>query len=106
MLRSRYRQKTNVISFYLEGKEVLNRKYFDNNIYGFIDIKNVIDSLLIKYNLKYSYCIIGVESTGHYWKNLAYFFESNNIHVVMAGTKSVICMKELNELQEMIDIKT
>lgn len=33
-------------------------------------------------------------------------FESNNIHVVMAGTKSVICMKELNELQEIIDIKT
>lgn len=48
MLRSRYRQKTNVISFYLEGKEVLNRKYFDNNIYGFIDIKNVIDRFVDK----------------------------------------------------------
>lgn len=38
----------NVISFYLEGKEVLNRKYFDNNIYGFIDIKNLIDRFVDK----------------------------------------------------------
>ncbi len=88
-------KKTNSISFYFEGKEILKRKYFENNIYGFIDIKNIIDDLLINHNLSYSDCIMGVESTGHYWKNLSYFFESNNINVVMVGTKSVICMKEL-----------
>ncbi len=88
-------KQTNSISFYFQRKEVLKRKYFDNNIYGFIDIKNAVDDLLVKYNLSCDDCIMGVESTGHYWKNLAYFFESNDINVVMVGTKAVKSMREL-----------
>ena len=62
---------------------------------GFESLLHILKQTLIDYNCKT--IIVGLESTGHYWKALTWYLKQNNIQIVAVNPYHVKKSKELDD---------
>lgn len=91
-------KKGNYVAFKLIGEEVHKRIRVKNDYYGNCKIKEVIDKVCKNYNLLYDECIIGLESTGPYWKNTKNYFEVLGFEVALVLHEVVDGIKKLEKI--------
>ncbi len=96
-------KKGNYVAFKINQEEVHKRIKIKNDYYGNCKIKQVIDKLCEKYNLSYAECIIGLESTGPYWKNTKKYFEVLGFDVVLVLHEIVEGIKRLEKIKGKTD---
>ncbi|WP_404988818.1 IS110 family RNA-guided transposase [Clostridium culturomicium] len=89
----------NYFAFKVDGKEVHKRTKLKNDFYGNVKCKNIIDKMCEKYSLSYDDCIIGLESTGPYWKNAKYYFEKCGFKVVCTLHEVVDAIKKIEKIK-------
>lgn len=77
------------------GIEFGKRLIFDNNFHGFVTLLSWTERHM-KTNDK-DHVIYGVEPTGHFWLNLAYFLKAKNIDSVLVNPMHVKKSKELDD---------
>lgn len=88
----------NYFAFKIDGKEVHKRVKVKNDFYGNSKCKDIIDKLCEKYSISSEDCIVGLESTGPYWKNTKYYFEKWGFKVVLVLHDVVNAMKKLEKI--------
>lgn len=75
--------------------ELRKREKIENSFWGFMKLLEYIEELIVQESITMENVIIGIESTGHYWKNLYNFFLEKNIEVVMVKNKTVKLKREI-----------
>lgn len=78
------------------------KKGFDiqNDYYGFMKLKDRLDVILNNLNLTYDDCLVGFESTGHYWFNVRDYLNDVKIDTVMVKGDKVKHRRALEEGQK------
>src|SRR5690625_2549673 len=77
------------------GRDLVKRLVFENTLLGFNDLLTWTETL--KTIERRSDVIIGMEPTGHYWLNLAYYLKAQGLKVVVVNPSKV---KRSNELDD------
>lgn len=77
------------------GRDLVKRLVFENTLLGFKDLISWIETL--KNMEQRSDVIIGMEPTGHYWLNLAYYLKEQRFKVVVVNPSKVKRSKELDD---------
>jgi len=77
------------------GRDLVKRLVFDNSLDGFTNLLTWIENLKIVENR--SKVMIGMEPTGHYWLNLAYYLKGLGLKVVVVNPSKVKRSKELDD---------
>lgn len=96
-------KKGNYVAFKIMGKEVYRRIRVKNDFYGNCKIKNIIDEVCKKNNVLYDEIIVGMESTGPYWKNIRHYFEVLGFEVVLVLHEVVESIKKLEKISGKTD---
>lgn len=96
-------KKGNYVAFKIMGKEVHRRIRVKNDYYGNCKIKDVIDKVCEKNNVIYDEVIVGMESTGPYWKNTKHYFEVLGFEVVLVLHEVVDGIKKLEKISGKTD---
>lgn len=77
------------------GRDLVKRLVFENTLPGFKDLLTWVETL--KHVERRSDVIIGMEPTGHYWLNLAYYLQDLGFKVVVVNPSKVKRSKELDD---------
>ncbi|HLS07701.1 IS110 family transposase [Lentibacillus sp.] len=77
------------------GRDLVKRLVFTNSLQGFSNLIEWSESLSDQYERPN--IIIGMEPTGHYWLNLAYYLKAQGIHVVVVNPMKVKRSKEMDD---------
>jgi transposase len=77
------------------GLDLAKRLMFHNSFEGFTNLLGWIESLSNKLNR--THVIIGMEPTGHYWLNLAYYLKDRGLQTVVVNPMKVKRSKELDD---------
>lgn len=77
------------------GKDLAKRLIFNNSLQGFQAFMKWTEKLAEE-NRRTS-MIIGMEPTGHYWLNLAYYLKAQDVKVVVVNPMKVKRSKELDD---------
>lgn len=77
------------------GRDLVKRLVFENTLLGFKDLLTWTETL--KTVERRSDVIIGMEPTGHYWLNLAYYLKEQGLKVVVVNPSKVKRSKELDD---------
>lgn len=77
------------------GIDLGKRLVFENNISGFERLINWASDM--KSTHKKSKLMLGVEPTGHYWLNLAYYIRAKDIPIVVVNPMHVKRIKEVDD---------
>jgi transposase len=77
------------------GRDLSKRLVFSNTMDGFEALKSWVNNLSAEHQKMD--LIIGMEPTGHYWLNLAYYLKAREKHVVVVNPMKVKRSKELDD---------
>lgn len=77
------------------GRDLAKRLVFVNDFTGFKQLLEWAQNLAEETNK--SSLIFGMEPTGHYWLNLAYYFKAEELHAVVVNPSKVKRTKELDD---------
>ncbi|MBU6080430.1 MULTISPECIES: IS110 family transposase [Allobacillus] len=77
------------------GVDLVKRLVIKNTAEGFTELVRWAESLSNELNR--THIIIGMEPTGHYWLNLAYFLKDRGLKVVLVNPMKVKKSKELDD---------
>lgn len=77
------------------GRDLAKRLVFANTFVGFKELLEWANQLLVETNRHK--LILGMEPTGHYWVNLAYYLKSLELHTVVVNPMKVKRTKELDD---------
>ncbi|WP_294365077.1 IS110 family transposase [uncultured Clostridium sp.] len=76
------------------NNKILMKNKFENNPYGFRMFLLEVEKLMKEKEILLDEVIIGVESTGHYWEGLHYFFNKRNFEVGIVKNNLVKLKRE------------
>ncbi|WP_255259758.1 IS110 family transposase [Lentibacillus sp. CBA3610] len=77
------------------GRDLAKRLVFENTFTGFKQLLKWAQNLADETNK--SNFIFGMEPTGHYWLNLAYYLRAQELHAVVVNPMKVKRTKELDD---------
>ena len=77
------------------GRDLVKRLVFENTLPGFKDLLTWVETL--RHVERRSDVIIGMEPTGHYWLNLAYYLKDLGFKVVVVNPLKVKRSKEMDD---------
>ncbi|WP_449354007.1 IS110 family transposase [Virgibacillus natechei] len=77
------------------GRDLAKRLVFENGFTGFKQLLEWAQNIAEKTNK--SSLIFGMEPTGHYWLNLAYYLKAKEFHAVVVNPMKVKRTKELDD---------
>ncbi len=77
------------------GRDLVKRLVFTNSYQGFLELIEWAQNLSEKHNRPN--LLIGMEPTGHYWLNLAYYLKARDIPVVVVNPMKVKRFKEMDD---------
>lgn len=77
------------------GRDLAKRLVFSNTLRGFKELMEWANALSIEHEK--SKLILGMEPTGHYWLNLAYYLKAQEKHIVVVNPMKVKRSKELDD---------
>ena len=77
------------------GRDLVKRLVFENTLPGFKDLLTWVETL--RHVERRSDVIMGMEPTGHYWLNLAYYLQDLGFKVVVVNPLKVKRSKEMDD---------
>ncbi len=77
------------------GRDLAKRLVFSNSLKGFAELMDWASNLSQTHER--TNVIIGMEPTGHYWLNLAYYLKAKEIHIAVVNPMKVKRSKELDD---------